>query len=284
MTRTPSAESVTFESAVVGGVPGWWARPADAVVAGAILYLHGGAYVVGSARAYRHFAGQIASRVKAPAFVADYGLAPERPFPAAINDAEAAYRGLIAAGFSGIAIVGDSAGGGLALAIVARICHAAGDGMTPSAVAACVMSPWTDLILTGESMESRAKHDPLLTRGALEAARHLYLGQEDAKDARASPLYADLAGLPPIQLHVGEDEILLDDAQRYADLLAKSGSAADLHVWQGMVHVFPANLALLHAAREALDIAGAFLRHNLAQCNVSQFHTGRSSHSNEGTT
>jgi epsilon-lactone hydrolase len=269
MTKTPSAEGVTYESTVVGGVAGRWCHPADAVAGGAILYLHGGAYVVGSAQAYRHFAGQIASRARAPAFVADYGLAPERPFPAAVDDAEAAYRGLIAAGFSRIAIVGDSAGGGLALVTAARMTQAARDGMTPSPVAACVMSPWTDLALTGESIESRAKHDPLLTRGALEIARRLYLGQEDAKDPRASPLYGDLAGLPPIQLHVGEDEILLDDARRQADLLAKSGLAAELHVWQGMVHVFPANLALLHAARKALDVAGAFLRRNLAHCNVS---------------
>jgi len=282
MTKTPSAEGVTYESAVVGGVAGWWCHPADAIVGGAILYLHGGAYVVGSAQAYRHFAGQIASRARAPAFVADYGLAPERPFPAAVDDAEAAYRGLTTAGFSCIALVGDSAGGGLALVTAARMTQAAHDGMTPSPVAACVMSPWTDLALTGASIESRAKHDPLLTHGALEVARRLYLRQEDAKDPRASPLYGDLAGLPPIQLHVGEDEILLDDARRQADLLAKSGLVAELHVWQGMVHVFPANVALLHAAREALDIAGAFLRRNLAQCNASQ--TVRSPHSNGETT
>jgi epsilon-lactone hydrolase len=105
----------------------------------------------------------------------------------------------------------------------------------------------------------------LLTRGALENASRLYLGQADAKDPRASPLYGEPVGLPPVLLHVGEDEILLDDARRYADLMAKSGSAAELHVWQGMTHVFPANLALLQAAREALDIAGEFLRRNLAR-------------------
>jgi len=281
MSKTPSAEGVTYESTVVGDVAGWWCRPADAVTDGAILYLHGGAYVVGSAQAYRHFAGQMASRARAPVFVADYGLAPERPFPAAVEDAEAAYFGLSAAGFSCIAIVGDSAGGGLALATAARMTQAARDGMTPSPVAACVMSPWTDLALTGESIESRAKHDPLLSRGALEIARQLYLGKEDAKDPRASPLYGDLAGLPPIQLHVGEDEILLDDARRYADLVAKSGSTAELHVWQGMAHVFPANLALLHAAREALDVAGAFLRSNIAHCNIA--HPVRSTHPNGET-
>jgi acetyl esterase/lipase len=269
MSKTPSAEGVTYEPAVIGGVAGCWCRPTDSVAGRAILYLHGGAYVVGSAQAYRHFAGQVASRARAPAFVADYGLAPERPFPAAVHDAEAAYRGLIAAGISCIATVGDSAGGGLALVTAARMTQAAREGIVPSPVAACVMSPWTDLALTGDSIEDRAKHDPLLTRGALEIARRTYLGLGDAKGPDASPLYADLAGMPPVQLHVGEDEILLDDARRQLDLLSQAGVAAELHVWQGMVHVFPANLALLRAAREALDIAGDFLLRNFAQGNVS---------------
>jgi epsilon-lactone hydrolase len=105
----------------------------------------------------------------------------------------------------------------------------------------------------------------LLTGDALKGAVQMYLGQMNAKDPRASPLYGDLAGLPPVLIHVGEDEILLDDARRYAHLLAESGPAAELHIWQGMVHVFPANLSLLHAAREALDIAGEFLRRKRAR-------------------
>jgi epsilon-lactone hydrolase len=264
MAKTPAPDGVECEAAAVGGIPGWWCRPADGDTNTAILYLHGGAYVVGSAQAYQHFAGQIAARAKAPTFVADYGLAPERPFPAAVADAEAAYRGLAAAGYSKIAIVGDSAGGGLALVTAARMKRAAQDGAVSCPVATAVMSPWTDLAMTGDSIVARAKHDPLLTRDALQSARNLYIGQVDAKDPRISPLYDDLTGLPPVLLHVGEDEILLDDARRYADLLTQSGSVAELHVWQGMVHVFPANLALLHAAREALDLVGDFLRRNLA--------------------
>ena len=127
------------------------------------------------------------------------------------------------------------------------------------------MSPWTDLALTGDSIVARATHDPLLARESLEGARHFYVGPMDAKDPRVSPLYGELTSLPPVLLHVGEDEILLDDARRYADLLAKSASPAELHVWQGMVHVFPANLAVLHAAREALDITADFLRRNRAR-------------------
>jgi epsilon-lactone hydrolase len=265
MERTPAAAGVAYEAATVGGVPGWWCRPADVAADAAILYLHGGAYVVGSAHAYRHFVGHIAARARTAAFVADFGLAPERPFPAAVDDAEAAYRGLAAAGFSEISIAGDSAGGGLALGLAARMAQAARDGSVSRPVAIAVLSPWTDLALTGDSIVARAKHDPLLTREALESARHFYLGQMDAKDPRVSPLYGELTSLPPVLLHVGEDEILLDDARRYADLLAKSGSPAELHVWQGMVHVFPANLAVLHAAREALDITADFLRRNLAR-------------------
>jgi monoterpene epsilon-lactone hydrolase len=257
--KTPAADGVTYEAAVLGGVPGWWCRPGNTDPHTAILYLHGGAYVVGSAEAYRHFAGQLATRAKASAFIADYRLAPEHPFPAAVDDADAAYRGLELAGFSGIAVVGDSAGGGLALLMAARMTEAAREGTVRRPSAVCVMSPWIDLALTGDSVATRAKHDPLLSADALKRAGQMYLGQMDAKDPRVSPLYGDLTGLPPILLHVGEDEILLDDARRCAHLLAKSGPA-QLHVWQGMVHVFPANLSLLHAAREALDIAGKFLR------------------------
>jgi acetyl esterase/lipase len=230
MEKTPAAAGVAYEAATVGGVPGWWCRPAGVAADREIFYLHGGAYVVGSAQAYRHFVGQIAARARAPAFVADYGLAPERPFPAALDDADAAYRGLAAAGFSKISIAGDSAGGGLALVTAARMAQAARDGAMSRPVAVAVMSPWIDLALTGDSIVARAKHDPLLTREALERARHFYLGQMNAKDLRVSPLYGDLASLPPVLFHVGEDEILLDDARRYADLLAKSGSAAELHV------------------------------------------------------
>jgi len=262
MQKTPAAEGVSDEATTIGGVPGWWCRPSvidDAV----ILYLHGGAYTVGSANAYRHFAGQIAARVKTPVFVVDYRLAPEHLFPAAALDAEAAYRGLAAAGFSRIAIVGDSAGGGLALATTERMTRASRDGHMPCPMAAVAMSPWTDLTLSGDSITTRAKRDPILQVAALKEASRIYLGSHDPSDPRASPLQGDLEGLPPVLLQVGDDEILLDDARRYADRLRAAGSSAELHVWKGMVHVFPANIALLQAAREALDGIGVFLRRHL---------------------
>lgn len=230
MGNTPQADTIRYEAAEIGGVPGWWCRTPEATPGSAILYFHGGAYVVGSAQAYRNFVGQIAARAKIDAFIPDYGLAPERPFPAAVEDGDAAYLGLVAAGASSIAIVGDSAGGGLALVTATRMNAAARDGAVPRPIAVVAMSPWTDLALTGDSMTTRATHDPLLTHAALEQARIAYLGETDPKDPRASPLYGDLAGLPPVMLHVGEDEILLADAQRMADHITSAGSVAELHV------------------------------------------------------
>ena len=268
MEKTPTADGVDYEPAVLGGVAGWWCRPAGAEAGAAILYLHRGAYVVGSAKAYRHFGGQIAARAGAPMFVADYALAPERPFPAAVEDAKAAYTALAKAGASRLAIVGDSAGGGLGLVVAASMTQAARDGAVPRPAATVALSPWTDLALSGESITTRAGHDPLLTAVALQTARQRYLGQHDPRDPIASPLYGDLAGLPPTMLHVGEDEILLDDARRYAERLSAEGATGELHIWKGMVHVFPANLALLRAAREATDITGAFLHRRLIDSRV----------------
>jgi acetyl esterase/lipase len=272
MEKTPAADGIDYQPAALGGVAGWWCRPAGATARSVILYLHGGAYVVGSAKAYLHFAGQISARAGAPVFVAGYALAPERPFPEADEDAEAAYRALADTGASQIAIAGDSAGGGLALVIASRMTRNACDGGVPRPVATVALSPWTDLALTGESVVTRAGHDPLLTADALRAARQCYLGQRDARDPLASPLYGDLAGLPTTMLHVGEDEILLDDAGRYAERLDAAGSAGELHIWKGMVHVFPANLAMLRAAREAANEIGAFLRRRLTDPSVSSLH------------
>jgi monoterpene epsilon-lactone hydrolase len=136
------------------------------------------------------------------------------------------------------------------------------------------MSPWTDLALTGDSIATRSSADPLITRDALEKAARLYLGEQDLCDPQASPLYGKLTGLPPVRLHVGEDEILLDGSRRFAERIGIVGGSAQLHVWQGMVHVFPANnIELLQAAREALDDIGEFLRsylENLEACEIAR--------------
>jgi monoterpene epsilon-lactone hydrolase len=157
-------------------------------------------------------------------------------------------------------LVGDSAGGGLALSLLLLTTAASKTGSVLQPAAAAVMSPWTDLALTGDSIATRSSADPLITRDALEKAAQLYLGGQDLCDAQASPLYGDLTGLPPVRLHVGDDEILLDDSCRFSERIGIAGGSAQLHVWQGMVHVFPANIELLQAAREALDDIGEFLR------------------------
>jgi acetyl esterase/lipase len=263
MEKVPAAEGVRYEQGEVGGVPGWWCRPNDAVANAALLYFHGGAYVVGSAQAYCHFVGQIASRAKLAAFVPEYARAPERPFPAAIDDATACYKGLVADDFTSIALAGDSAGGGLALALLEIFAAKTSGPFKQRPVCAAVMSPWTDLALTATTMETRAEADPLSTRDALAATARLYLGDHDSRDPRASPLYGDFVGQPPVRIHVGEDEILLDDSIRYGEQLERAGGTCQVHTWQGMVHVFPSNITLLHAAKAALDDIGDFLREQL---------------------
>lgn len=257
--KVAAADGVEYEAAEIGGVPGWWCRPAYAIPGAAILYLHGGAYILGSAYAYRNFAGQIAARAGVAAFVTDYALAPERPFPAAFDDALAAYEALENAGYDAIAIAGDSAGGGLALALLSKVARRSEVGKAKPPAGAVVMSPWIDLTLSGDTMTTRADADPLLTRDTLAQASALYLGPADPRDPRASALFGPLSGLPPVTIHVGDDEILLDDSLRYARQAEAAGGSADVHVWEGMVHVFPTN-SLLKAASEALDQIGASLR------------------------
>ena len=259
MEKTPAVEGVTYEVSTIAGVAGWWCRPQHPVDDCAVVYFHGGAYVLGSAAAYRNLVGQIAARAKVAIFIADYGLAPEHPFPAAVNEAAAIYRGLAASGLSKLVIAGDSAGGGLALALLQSVSSAANDETVPKPLAAVVMSLWADLALTGESMETRAESDPILTRDALNQAAQLYLGNKDRHDPKASPLYGEVTGLPPVMFHVGEDEILLDDSRRFANRIEAAGGVAQLHIWEGMTHVFPSNVSL-QAAKDALDEIGAFLR------------------------
>jgi monoterpene epsilon-lactone hydrolase len=259
MEHTPDAHGVTYEKVAVGGVPGISCTPQGARPGARLLYLHGGAYVLGSANAYRHLAGQIAARAKAAVFIAEYRLAPEHRFPAALEDAKAAYRGLVEGGARKIAIVGDSAGGGLALALLSIV---QSEGVGP--VAAIVMSPWTDLALTGGSLDDRASDDPLLTREMLSKTSASYLNGHDPRDPLASPLYGVLAGRPPIQLHVGTSEVLLDDTRRYAHKARAAGVETEAHVWEGMTHVFPSSVGTLDAAEKALSLMAAFLDERLA--------------------
>ena len=262
LSKLDMAKDVLFEPEIVDGVPGWWCHPAergDAV----LLHLHGGAYVVGAAWAYRGFVSQIVARSGASAFIPDYGLGPERPFPAAFNDAMAVYQA-IAARFDRFALVGDSAGGGLALSVASHGAHdpAFSSGTQPRCLA--LMSPWTDLSLSGESVTGKAEDDPLLTRDMLSAAVRNYLGDSSTRDPRASPVFADLSGLPPLLIHVGEDELLLDDSIRVMKRVEAGGGDARVEIWASMIHVFPSTYAHLTTSRAALDDIGHFLRARLS--------------------
>jgi epsilon-lactone hydrolase len=263
MEKVPAAADVTYAAETIGGVAGWWCRPRDATRGSAILYFHGGGYVVGTAKAYRHFVGQIAARANVAAFIPEYRLAPEFAFPAAVEDAQATYAGLLVQGFKNVALSGDSAGGGLALILLSSTTVKARSSSGTAPKGAAVISAWTDLKMTGQSMKTRAEADPLSTPDSLGALANLYLGDRDPRDPQASPLYGDLNGLPPVRMHVGEDDVLLDDSIRYGERFQQQAGTIQVHTWEGMMHVFPSNLALLKAANEALDDIGGFLKTQL---------------------
>jgi acetyl esterase/lipase len=262
MEQVASPAGVTFEADIVGGVSGLWAKPARSRNGAAIIHLHGGWFNLGTASAYRNFVGHIASSAGADAFVPDYRLAPEHLFPAAVEDVEACYRGLVDTGISKIAVTGDSAGGNLALVLLS-IARAQSHNGDTAPVGAVAISPVTDLALTGESFETRADADPYFTKSQIAKLVASYLGETDSRNPRASPLYGDLSGLPPIRVHVGDDEVLLDDARRYVERAVEAGVDAELDVWMGMPHGFVAGVREFDAARRALIAIGAFLTEGL---------------------
>jgi epsilon-lactone hydrolase len=263
MSSVVAPEGVTFESDTVGGVAGWWCRPADAPEHTAILHIHGGWFTWGSARAFRHLVGHIAKQARAAAFIPDYRLAPEHPFPAALDDVEVSYRALLNRGIHRIALSGDSAGGNLALSLLARIIAQSSSGAVRSPMAAVVQSPVTDLTLGGSSWKTRAVADPYFTRAQAAELIHAYLNGHSSSDPDASPLYGTLAGLPPIRVHVGDDEVLLDDSHRYVERAVAAGIDATLDVWMGMPHGFLGGIDRLEAAAEALKAIGQFLSERL---------------------
>jgi acetyl esterase/lipase len=250
-------DGVTFEPDTIGGIPGLWIHPAEWRPGEAIVHLHGGWFNFGSAKAYRHLVGHIAARAGARTFIPDYWLAPEHPFPAATDDVLACYQALAGRDIHRIALTGDSAGGNLALGLASRVAETASTSATLIGVA--VLSPVTDLTLSGATYETRADADPLFTRAQVAGLVRSYLGSADPNHPLASPLGARLSGMPPIRIHVGDDEVLLDDSRRYVDRAVAAGVDARLDVWMGMPHGFPASVGRLKAAAQALDAIGLFL-------------------------
>ena len=256
----PVAADVKCEPVNAGGVKAEWVTAPGADAGRAVLYLHGGGYVIGSINTHRDLAARISRAAKARVLLIDYRLAPEHPFPAAVEDSVAAYRWMLAQGLkaSRIVVAGDSAGGGLTVATLVAIRDAK---LATPAAGAC-LSPWTDLEGLGDSMKSKASVDPMVQKEALlEMAKH-YLAGQDARSPLAAPLYADLAGLPPLLIQVGDRETVLADSTMFADKARAVGVDVELQVWDGMIHVFQMFAELPDAHRAIASIA-EFLKQHL---------------------
>ncbi|WP_338468377.1 alpha/beta hydrolase [Novosphingobium sp. ZN18A2] len=253
----PVEDSFTFSKGDLGGIPDLKVTGPGMRDSGAVLYLHGGGYVVGNAHGYRGLAARLGRAAGVVAHAIDYRLAPENPMPAAVDDAVAAYKALVASGVdpSKIVIAGDSAGGGLTLATLVAL----RDAGVPLPAAAFLISPWADLAGEGASMKSKAEEDPSLTETALHTCAGHYAGA-DTRNPVASPIHADLSGLPPLLIQVGSAEILYDDAIRVARAAGAAGTRVTLEVWPKMIHVWHVFAFLLSDGRDAIDGAGAFMR------------------------
>ena len=253
----PVPADVTVERVTAPVAPSEWLAPPSARADIVVLYLHGGGYVIGSPRSHRHLAAAIARAARARALVLDYRLAPEHPFPAALEDAVAAYRWLLAQGQApaSLVVAGDSAGGGLTVATLVALREL---GVPLPAAGVCI-SPWVDLTCSAPSYATNAAADPIVRPAIVAEMARAYLAGADPKTPLASPRFADLSGLPPLLIHVGRDEVLLDDATGLAECLKVAGGAARLEIVPRMVHVWHWFLPMLDEAQTAVDEIGAFV-------------------------
>lgn len=258
----PLAPSVTTRDIELNCIPGVDIRIDRGTDRQVLLYFHGGAYALGSALGGAALAAELAGPCGIRAVSVEYRLAPEHPFPAALDDALAAYQGLLDEGIAAenIVVSGESAGGGLALALLGSL---AGRGL-PAPAAAVVLSPWADLTLSGRTVQSKTPVDAALTPRALRVRAADYVADHDPADPRISPLFADYRGFPPLLLQVGSHEILLADAVRVAERAALADVAVTLQVTPAVPHVFQGFAAILSEGREALAHATAFIRHHLS--------------------
>jgi epsilon-lactone hydrolase len=248
---------ITWETVAAAGVSAEWVVPDDRVPGRAIVYFHGGGYATGSAESARSLSSHLARATRARVLAVDYGLAPEHPFPAAVDDAVTAYRFAISAGHepAAIAICGDSSGGGLALGTLVAL----RDLGEPMPGAAVCMSPWTDLTLSGSSLQANRDTDPMVSAATLALMADAYLGEVDRRSPTASPLFADPAGLPPLLVQVGSGELLVDDSTRFAERAEAAGVDVTLELWDDVVHVWQAFADLLPEARDAISRIGTYV-------------------------
>ena len=254
-----SAVPARIEAVAIGALHGEWVRAEEAAHDRAVLYLHGGGFQVGSTRSHRELMSGISRAAGCAVLGIDYRRAPEHRFPAALDDALAAWHWLQGEGFASerLAVAGDSAGAGLALSAMLSL----RDAGRPLPVAAALMSAWTDLTASADSYQTRAAADPIHQRPMILAMARRYLGADaDPRQPLASPLFADLAGLPPLLLQVGDRETVLGDSTLLAARARAAGVAVELEVWDGMVHVFQQFPAELAEARQAIASIGVFVR------------------------
>lgn len=260
--RPPVPPYAQIDTVSENGVVGEWVTVQASAAQRTIYYLHGGGYAFGSPKLYRPFTSTLAKAAQAKVFALDYRLAPEHRFPAAVEDAVAGYRWLLTQGArpANMLIAGDSAGGGLTLATLVRL---RAEGL-PLPAAAVLLSPWTDLAGTGKSLQANEATDAMFYADALKWFAPIYLGKASSLEALASPLYADLKGLPPLLLFVSNSECLLDDSLRLAAKARAAGVSVDLQVWDDLPHVWPVAVSLLPEARAALQLIVQFTQRQLA--------------------
>jgi acetyl esterase/lipase len=252
------APDAKCEKVDAGGVAAEWINAPGCAAERAILYLHGGGYAIGSIDTHRRLAYDISAASATAVLMVDYRLAPEHPFPAAVDDAATAWRWLLQQGFAPnrLAIAGDSAGGGLTIATLVNL----RDQKLGLPACAVAISPWVDLEGIGTSMTARAAQDPMVQKDGLLWMAGMYLGGRDAKTPLAAPLHADLKGLPPILVQAGTAETLLDDSTRIAERLHAAGVELRLSIWPNMLHVFPLFAPILSEGRDGCLEIGTFIR------------------------
>ena len=264
----PIADDVEQKAATIGGVSAIEVTIRGTDATNVILYFHGGVYVIGSAATSVPLVSDLARRTGAKAITVDYRLGPEHPYPAAVEDAQAAYRGLLEQGIdpSQIAFAGDSAGGGLAVATLLAL----RDAGTPLPSCAYLMSPYADLTMSGETFLEKQALDPILTPIGVRLRVPDYVAGADASDPYISPIFGDLTGLPPLLIQAGTHEILLSDALRLAARAATADVAVTLEITPGVPHVFQGYAAMLDEGAAALDRAAAFLNRQFAVTRPTQ--------------
>jgi monoterpene epsilon-lactone hydrolase len=257
----PLPSDVTVTPVTANGVPAEWTSTPDADPSSAILYLHGGGYVICSLQSHRHLAAEVGRAAGTRTLAIDYRLAPEHPFPAPVEDTVAAYRFLLDSGLKPdrIAFAGDSAGGGLVIGAMLAIREA---GLPSPACGWCI-SPWVDMEALGQSFTDRAEADPTVQKATIQMMAQWYLGGADPRHPHAAPLYGDLRGLPPLLIQVGSVETLLDDSIQLARKAGIAEVPVALQIWPEMIHIWHIFFPMLAAGRRAITSGGSFVRNAL---------------------